>query len=132
MSARKLKLFSDENIPSSVCRWLSTLKRVDLVTVQNARLLGREDEAIVKYATEQKRVVLAADKGLSEHNFAVCTHSGILNVYRFNTRPATLKEKLSKVLSKGRRFLDHNVVHLREEEYWVVERGNRKRSIKYK
>ena len=132
MSARKLKLFSDENIPSTVYKWLLTLKRVDLVTIQDANLLAKDDESLVRYATRQKRVVLAADKGFSEYNFAVCTHSGILNVWRFNTRPETLKRKLSKVLSKARRFLDHNVVHLGEEEYWVVERGNRKRFFKYK
>ncbi len=107
------------------------MKRVDLKSVRDANLLGKDDPVLVRYATRENRIFLAADKGLSEYNYAVCTHAGILNVSKFNTRPETLKKKLSNVLSSGRRFLNHNVVHLGEDEYWVVEEGNRKRRFKY-
>lgn len=132
MSARKVKLLSDENIPAYVSNWLRGLRRLDLVTVVEVRLLGKDDQTVVTYATKQGRVLLAGDKGFSEHNYEVCTHAGILNVHRFNTRPATMKQRLSKVLRKARRFLNHNVVHLGEQEFWVVEAGNKKRTFGYK
>jgi len=132
MGARKIKLLADENIHISVCNWLRQLRRFDLVTVKDVSLSGKDDEVVVKYATTENRVLLAADKVFSEHNYPICEHAGILNVWRFNAKPATLRQRLSKVFRKARRFLHHNVTHLGEEEFWIVEAGNRKRVLNYR
>jgi len=99
MSARKLKILADENIPGFICKWLKGLRRIDLETAREAQLAGQEDSKVVGYAIVQNRIVLAADKGFSEQNYTVCTHPGIINVARFNTKPHTCQEKLSRLLA---------------------------------
>jgi len=132
MAARKLKILSDENIHGPICEWLKRMKRVDLVTAHDAQLLGERDEVLVAYAAKEGRVFLASDKGLTESNYEVCTHTVIINVSKLNNKPWTCREKLSWVLAKARKMLPHNVVHIREDDFTVVERGNRKRLFRYR
>lgn len=132
MGARKLKLLADENIPSSVSRWLQELRRFDVITVAQANLLHAPDDLVVAYATKKKRVVLASDKGFSEHNYTVCSHAGILNVSQFNTRPTTMKARLIRVFRLARKRLSHNVVHLGEDDFCIVETGHTKKKFNYR
>ncbi|SRR3989442_1671754 len=131
MSARKLKILADENIPGPICKWLKSLRRIDLQTAHEAQLTGQEDSEVVNYAIKHERIVLAGDKAFSEQNYTVCTHHGIINVARFNTRPHTCKEKLSRLLSKARKQVGHNVIHLREGDIYVVKRENKKEIVSY-
>lgn len=131
MGAHKLKILADHNIPSLVFNWLHNLRRVDLATAAQRSLLRAEDDVLVKCATDEGRILLAGDKVFSEHNYEVCTHAGIVNVSRFNTRPWSMREKLAAVLRRARPLLGHNVVHLGDDEFWVVERGNKKQTFKY-
>jgi len=132
MSARKLKLLSDENIPGFICKWLKDMKKIDLQTAHEAHLSGQEDSSIVAHATANKRIVLAGDKAFSEQNFTVCTHPGIINVSKFNTRPYSCKEKISRLLAKARKHIDHNVIHLHETQICVVKLGNKKVFVPYR
>jgi predicted nuclease of predicted toxin-antitoxin system len=131
MSARKLKILADENIPSTICTWLRGMRRIDLETVHDARLLSQSDLVLVNYAREHDRIILAGDKGFAEQSYEVCTHPGIINVSKFNNRPSSCKQKLSLVLSKARRFLGHNIIHLRENDFCVVKLGNEKEIHRY-
>ncbi|MBZ5503663.1 MAG: DUF5615 family PIN-like protein [Acidobacteriia bacterium] len=132
MSARKLKIIADENIPFVVSVWLRSLRRVDLKTVQEVGLSGRDDSGIVDYAKGENRIVLAGDKGFSEQNYVVCTHPGIINVSKFNSRPDSCKEKLSQMIRKARKLIDHNIIHLREDDFCVVKPGNKKEVLPYR
>jgi predicted nuclease of predicted toxin-antitoxin system len=132
MSARKLKILADENIPSTVCVWLRSLRRIDLQTVDEARLRRQEDLRIVEYAKRNHRIILAGDKGFSEQNYVVCTHPGIINVSKFNSRPDSCKRKLSRVMTRWRRLIGHNVMHLREDDFCVVKRGNKREVFSYR
>ncbi len=131
MGAPKLKVLTDENVPRLVCDWLSSLRRIDLLTARDAGLLNREDESLIQHAAASGRVFLAADKVFAEHNFPVCTHRGIINVAKLNNKPWTCKERLSQVLRKSRRFMNHNVVHLGQDQYWVVQAGGKKTFFTY-
>jgi predicted nuclease of predicted toxin-antitoxin system len=132
MGARKLKILADENIPQFICEWLKGMRRIDLETVREARLVGQEDSKVVAHATQKKGVILAADKAFSEQNYTICTHPGIINVSKFNARPHSCKEKISRLLAKARKQIDHNVIHLHESQICVVKRGNKKVTIPYK
>jgi len=132
MGARKLKLLADENIPGFICKWLKAMKRVDLETAHEAHLAGQEDSSVVVYAKANKRIVLAGDKAFSEQNYTICTHPGIINVSKFNTRPYSCKEKISRLLSRARKQIGHNVIHLQEAQICVVKLGNKKVMIPYK
>ncbi len=131
MSARKLKILTDENIPGFICKWLKSMKRIDLETAHEAHLSGQEDSSVVAHATANKRIVLAGDKAFSEQNFTICTHPGIINVSKFNTRPHTCKEKISRLLVTARKQIDHNVIHLNESQICVVRQGNKKAMFPY-
>jgi predicted nuclease of predicted toxin-antitoxin system len=132
MSARKLKILADENIPGFICKWLKGMRRIDLETAHEAQLIGQEDSKVVNYAIENERIVLAGDKAFSEQNYTVCTHHGIINVAKFNTRPHSCQQKLSRLLAKARKQIGHNVIHLREGGFCVVKRGNKKEILPYK
>lgn len=132
MSSRKLKILADENIPGPVCSWLRGLKRVDLVTAKDAQLCHQEDANIVAYARENGRIVLAGDRGFSELNYKVCTHPGIINVSDLNTKPFSCLKKLRHVIWKGRRFVGHNVIHVRENDFCVVKVKNEKEIVRYR
>ncbi len=132
MSARKLKILADENIPGFICKWLKDMKRIDLETAHEANLTGQEDSSVVAHATAHKRIVLAGDKAFSEQNYIICTHPGIINVSKFNTRPYSCKEKISRLLTKARKQIDHNVIYLQEAQICVVKPGNKKEMIPYK
>lgn len=132
MSARKLKILADENIPGFICQWLKGMRRVDLQTVHEAQLAGQDDSSVIAHAKLHDRVVLAGDKGFSEQNYTICTHPGIINVSRLNNKPYTCKLKLGRLLAKDRREIDHSVVHLHEAHICVVKRGNARSIIKYK
>jgi len=132
MSARKLKILADENIPGPICNWLKRLRRIDLETVREAQLAGQEDSRVAAYARDQKRIVLAGDKAFSEQNYTVCTHPGIINVAKLNTKPHTCQEKLSRLLAKARKQVGHNVIHLYERHFCVVKPGNKKETLPYK
>jgi predicted nuclease of predicted toxin-antitoxin system len=132
MAARRLRILSDENIHGPICRWLQSMRRVDIQTARGAGLLGQRDETLVRHATREGRILLASDKGLSEQNYEVCTHAGIINVWRLSAKPWTCRRKLSRVLAKARRMLPHNVVHLGEDRFWIVEPGNRRRAFRYR
>ena len=132
MSARKLKIIADENIPLMVSVWLRGLRRVDLQTVQEVGLRRTDDSGIVDYAKGEGRIILAGDKGFSEQNYVVCSHPGIINVSKFNSRPHSCKDKLSQMIRKAGNLLGHNVIHLRERDFCVVKPGNKKEIISYK
>ena len=132
MSARKLKVLADENIPGHICKWLKGLRRIDLKTVREAQLAGQEDSKVVAYTRDQKRIVLAGDKAFSEQNYTVCTHPGIINVSKLNAKPQTCQEKLSRLLAKARKQVGHNVIHLHESHICVVRLGNKKETLPYK
>ena len=132
MSSRKLKIIADENIPRNVIRWLHGQRRVDLQTVLEVGLRRRPDADIVDYATKNERIILAGDEGFSERNHVVCTHPGIINVSTFNVRPDASKKRLSQMIRKARRLVDHHVIHLRENDFCVVKRGNQKETFRYK
>ena len=132
MSAHKLKILADENIPGFICAWLKAMRRIDLVTVREAQLHGQEDSKVVAHAKAQGRIVLAGDKAFSEQNYTICTHPGIINVSKFNTKPHSCKDRISYLLSKARKEIDHHVIHLLETHICVVKRGNTKVTIPYK
>lgn len=132
MSARKLRILADENIPGFICKWLGNMRRIDLETAREAQLIGQEDSSIIAHATSQRRIVLAGDKAFSEQNYAICTHPGIINVSKLNTKPYSCQRKISLLLSKARRHIEHNVVHLHENDMCVVTTGNKKATIPYK
>ncbi len=131
MSARKLKILADENIPSTICVWLRSLRRVDLQTVQEAQLRRQEDPTIVAYANGHGQIILAGDKGFSEQNYEVCTHPGIINVSKFNSRPHSCKKRLAHLMARARKLIGHNVIHIREDDFCVVKPGNRKEVFRY-
>lgn len=131
MSSRKLKILADENIPGPICDWLKGMRRIDLETAREAHLLGQEDSKVVAHAQEHGQVVLAGDKAFSEQNYTICTHRGIINVSKFNTKPHSCIEKLSRLLAKARKQIDHHVVHLHESHICVVKRDNAKTNIPY-
>ena len=132
MSSRKLKLLADENIPGFICEWLKAMRRIDLETVHDAQLTGQDDSRVIAHATQQKRILLAGDKAFSEQNYTICTHPGIINVSKLNTKPHSCKEKISRLLAKGRKHIHHNVVHLQEVHFSVVRIGNKKETFPYK
>jgi len=132
MSARRLKLLADENIPGFICDWLKNMRRIDLETAREAQLVGQDDWKVIAHAKARGRIVLAGDKAFAEQNYAICTHPGIVNVSKFNTKPHTCKEKISRLLAKARKEIDHNVVHLLESHICVVKQGNDRVSIPYK
>ena|SRR5271157_543420 len=132
MSSHKLKILADENIHSFICEWLKGMRRVELETAREAQLLGQEDSKVVAHAREHGQVVLAGDKAFSEQNYTICTHPGIINVSKFNTRPHSCKEKLSRLLAKARKQIDHHVIHLHESHICVVKRDNARISISYR
>ncbi|MBZ5703165.1 MAG: DUF5615 family PIN-like protein [Acidobacteriia bacterium] len=132
MSARKLKILADENIPGFICKWLKDMKRIDLETAHEAHLAGQEDSSVVAHAIAHKQIVLAGDKAFSEQNYTICTHPGIINVSKFNTRPHSCQEKISRLLAKARKQIDHNVIHLQEAHICVVKLGNKKVMIPYR
>ncbi len=132
MSARKLKILADENIPGFICDWLKSMRRIDLETAREAQLTGQDDSKVAAHAKAQGRIILAGDKAFSEQNYTICTHPGIVNVSKFNTKPHSCKEKISRLLSKARKQIDHNVIHLHESHICVVKRDNAKLNIPYK
>lgn len=131
MSARKLRILADENIPNMICLWLRSLRRVDLQTVMEAQLRRQGDLAIVEYAKGHRRIILAGDKGFSEQNYEVCTHPGIINVSRLNSKPYSCRKKLSQVMAKARKLIGHNIIHVRENDFCVVKLGNKKEVVPY-
>lgn len=107
------------------------MRRIDLETAREARLAGQEDSNLIAHARDQKRVLLAGDKAFSEQNYRICTHPGIINVSKFMTKPYSCKERISRLLARHRRHIDHAVVYLYEGHFDVVKEGNLKESIRY-
>lgn len=132
MAKRRLRILADHCVPGPVCDWLRGLRRVQLLTVAELRMHLRADSEIVGVATKRNLVVLAADRGFNELNYVICTHPGIIEVSTFNSRPETCKRKLSWLLSHARKEISHSVVHVRENNLYIVGRGDRRVTIPYR
>ena len=82
---------------------------------------GFSDEDVVRYATENNRIVVTTESRFNERQFPICTHPGII-VIKAIAHHSSWKSRMFKDLSQSgmRRRCNHAVTYLR-----LSETGNR-------
>jgi len=74
--AGKIKFYMDEHVPPAVTHGLQ-LRGVDVLTTQDAAMLGAEDEAQLHLATGQERVLFSQDEDFLALHRKGLPHAGI-------------------------------------------------------
>lgn len=74
--AQKIKFFTDEHVARAVVRGLRH-RGVDVLTVQEANMLGASDQEHVEYARAESRVVFSQDQDFLALHASGLEHAGI-------------------------------------------------------
>src|SRR5215208_7019461 len=79
--ASAIKLYLDEQVDPDVAKGLSR-HGIDVLTCQNARMLGATDEEQLEYATSQGRTIFTQDDDFLRFDAAGIPHVGIIYVHQ--------------------------------------------------
>ncbi len=85
-------------------------------------LKGHEDQVLMRYADETKRIMVTAEFGINEKTFPICTHPGII-VFAGRSRHRDINARIfQRFLKSGnRRRAHHAVVYLSQNQARIVE-----------
>jgi len=75
--AEQIKFYLDEHVPLAVASGLRR-RGVDVLTVQDAGMLGAEDDAHIELVTKQGRVIFTQDADFLRLHASGVEHAGIV------------------------------------------------------
>ncbi len=121
----KHRVLVDENLGEDVLSFLRKYSRLKASSTREVLPAGASDDAVIKYAKENRLLLLTNDKNLDEHNRPVCTHFGIL-VVKMSVIAKRLIARLRKIFQSGHmKGCYHAVVHIHESYFEIVSADGR-------
>lgn len=113
----KLRLLLDEQVPRQLAAALQRASKLDVVCVRDTAVRGQDDQAVINYARNERRIVVTADLGISENSFPICTHPGII-ILRSRQQHVAIREKLFQrfIRSGHRKHAKDAVTRLTHDE----------------
>jgi len=116
----KLRLLLDEQVPQQLAGALQRPSRLDVVCVRDTAVSGKDDQAVINYARNERRIVVTTDLGISENSFPVCTHPGII-ILRSRQQHVAIRGKVFQrfIRSGHRKHAKDAVTRLRHDEAFV-------------
>ena len=120
MPTTSLRLLLDECVDLTLRDDINALSRslkVEWVGELPFANTGYSDQDIVKYATDNNRIIVTTESRFSEKQFPICTHPGII-VIKAVAHHASYKSRMFKDLAQSglRRRCNHAVTYLRLNE----------------
>jgi hypothetical protein len=115
-----LRLLLDECLQGELAQEIKSWGKVKAEWVCDVpSLRGRQvsDHELMLYAQEHRRILVTVENRLNEHQFAICTHRGIV-VFKATKRHEAVKAQIfrSLMLCGQRKLCKHGVTYLRLEE----------------
>lgn len=77
----RIQFYTDEHVPKAVARGLRQ-RGVDVITVQEAGMLGASDEEHLSFAQEQGRVIFTQDEDFLRLHASERHHAGIVYAHQ--------------------------------------------------
>ncbi len=129
-SRRKLAFLVDHCLPLEVTKYLRTLRKVAVNDFDAIGLQQRvTDDQVIEAATEQKLLLLTADKRFTEEHIPLCRHEGII---KFETKLTTSVRCLKQFMRmKERHNVWKGVTHLYENRVVIQQHNGLRKSIPY-
>lgn len=105
-----MKFLLDECVGPTVERWLAE-RRYDARSIQSYKLQGSDDEAVLKKAFDENRILITCDKDFGDIVFrGRGMHCGVVLLRLINERPSNKIAIIDEVLKKHEHELDSNFV----------------------
>jgi Domain of unknown function (DUF5615) len=76
----RLRLLLDECFEGPLATEVAKYRALNVEYVNETILAncGTQDDALVRYATKQRRILVTPEGRLNEHKYKICTHPGII------------------------------------------------------
>ena len=94
--ADRVRFYTDEHVPLAVTKGLRR-RGVDVLTVQEAGLLGATDKEHLAFARRERRVLFTQDEDFLQLHAAGVVHAGIVYTHQQGTSIGELIYKLMLV-----------------------------------
>jgi len=75
--SRPIRYFTDEHIPMSIANGLRK-RSIDVLTVSEAGLLGKEDKELLAFVREKQRVIVTQDRDFLQIAGQEASHPGVV------------------------------------------------------
>ncbi len=76
----KLRLLLDEDVQDDVGEEIRLWNALNVKSIRELSLEGIKDSELLAYATKERRIVVTFESRMNEHQYRICTHSGIIVV----------------------------------------------------
>jgi predicted nuclease of predicted toxin-antitoxin system len=130
-SKRKLAFLPDHNIPSEIIFYLSSLRKVQVMSFEEINLSrSATDPQVIEAATKEQLLILTADKRFTEDHIPLCQHQGIVKLEV--SKPETRLRCLKRFMHMPERHLAwKGVTHLYESLVMLQQHSGERSRISY-
>ena len=129
-SKRKLTFLVDACLSAEILEYLSSLRKIKVVSFRDAGLRqDAEDPIVIQKSTDAGAILITSDKRFTENYIPFCTHQGMI---KFGVKPTTRLRALKKFLKREERHQAwKGVTHLFEDQFEMKQHGGERISRRY-
>jgi len=113
-----LRLLLDECVTDPLAKALGDCSSaLNIEYIRDNGMCSAEDAEVVRYATQENRIVVTTETGINHKKFRICTHPGIIVLCGRRRHESIQAEIFQKFLLSGhRKEAIHHVTFLSENE----------------
>ncbi len=129
-SKRKFVFLVDYCVHAEVSSYLSRLRKVKVVSFEEARLTQHsDDKLVIERATQAGALLITSDKRFTETHVPLCSHEGII---KFGVNPRAQLRIFKKFLKRNEKYHAwKGVTYLLEDQFEMREHIGITSSISY-
>jgi predicted nuclease of predicted toxin-antitoxin system len=101
--SNNLKILLDEAVTTPLAALIRQFSGLSVECVRELSIKGSDDQTVVRYASDKRRIVVTTESGMHDKAFPPCTHSGIIVLAGSSRHETTQAEIFRRFLLSGRR-----------------------------
>jgi len=104
-------LLLDESVTDVLAELIcDSSSAINVEYVRDLVIKGKDDDVVVRYANQERRIVVTTETALNEYTFPVCTHTGIIVLAGKHRHESIHAGIFQKFLQSGQRQQANNAV----------------------
>ena len=120
-----LRLLLDECVTDPLAKALGDCSSaLNIEYIRDNGMGTAEDAAVIRYATQENRIVVTTETGINHKKFKICTHPGIIVLGGKHRHESIQAEIFQKFLLSGHRKEAHHAVTFLSQHEARIKTGD--------
>jgi len=120
-----LRLLLDECVTDPLAKALGDCSSaLNIECIRDNGMGTAEDAAVIRYATQENRIVVTTETGINHKKFKICTHPGIIVLGGKHRHESIQAEIFQKFLLSGHRKEAHHAVTFLSQNEARIKTGD--------